>query len=77
MNGAFLVIDDPRDAGLAYHQALLMVRWLVERRGERGIAEAVRWLAEGGAPERVLEGVGAPLDGETLIAFAGRAAPPR
>jgi hypothetical protein len=25
----------------------------------------------------VLEGVGAPLDGETLIAFAGRAAPPR
>jgi tetratricopeptide (TPR) repeat protein len=77
MNGAFLVIDDPRDAGLAYHQALLMVRWLVERRGERGIAEAVRWLAEGGPPERLLEGVGAPLDGEALVAFAARAVSPR
>jgi hypothetical protein len=77
MDGAFLVIDDPRDAGLAYHQALLMVRWLVERRGERGIAEAVRWLAEGGAPERVLEGIGAPLDGDALVAFAARSLPPR
>lgn len=70
MDGAFMVIDDPRDAGLAYHQALLMVLWLVDRRGERGIADAVRWLSEGGEASRVLEGIGAPLDGEALIAFA-------
>jgi hypothetical protein len=73
MDGAFMVIDDPRDAGLAYHQALLMVLWLVDRRGERGIAEAVRFLSEGGDPTRVLEGVGAPLDGEALVAFAATA----
>lgn len=69
MNGQFMVIDDPRDAGLAYHQALAMVLYLIERRGERGIAEAVRYLLDGGDPDALLAGVGAPLDGETLLGF--------
>ena len=69
MNGQFMVIDDPRDAGLAYHQALAMVLHLVDRRGERGIAEAVRSLREGNDPDQLLSGIGAPLDGEALLAF--------
>jgi Flp pilus assembly protein TadD len=70
MNDAFLVIDDSSDAGLVYHQALAMVLWLVEVRGERGIADAVAWLAGGGEPTRVLdEAARRPLDGETLLAF--------
>lgn len=70
MDGAFLVIDDPTDARLAYHQALAMVLWLVERRGERGVADAIAHLARGGDPTRVLEEAArAPLDAETLRAF--------
>jgi hypothetical protein len=69
MNGQFMVIDDPSDAGLAYHQALAMVLYLVDQRGERGIAAAVQYLREGGDPDALLSGVGAPLDGETLLAF--------
>lgn len=70
MNDAFLVIEDASDAGLVYHQSLAMVLWLVEQRGERGIADAVAWLAGGGDPTRVLEEAARrPLDGETLLAF--------
>lgn len=73
MNDAFLVIDDSSDAGLAYHQALLMVDWLVERRGERGIADAAHWLIGGGDGSRVLaEAARAELDGEALLEFTGR-----
>lgn len=57
MDGAFMVIDDPTDVRLAYHQALAMVLWLVHQRGERGIADAIDWLAEGGVPENVLREV--------------------
>jgi hypothetical protein len=57
MDGAFMVIDDPTDVRLAYHQALAMVLWLVDRRGERGIAEAIDYLADGGDPTRVLSTV--------------------
>jgi len=82
MNDAFLAIDDTADAGLAYHQALAMVEWLVERRGERGIRDAAAWLSGGGDPTRVLtEAAHAELDGETLLAFIQRhlasQAPPR
>jgi hypothetical protein len=82
MNDAFLVIDDSADAGLAYHQALAMVEWLVERRGERGIRDAAAYLIGGGDPTRVLaEAAHQELDGETLLDFirrhvASRAAPP-
>lgn len=73
MNDAFLVIDDSADAGLAYHQALAMVEWLVERRGERGIRDAAHWLIDGGDATRVLaEAARAELDGETLLAFVQR-----
>ncbi len=73
MNDAFLVIDDSSDAGLAYHQALAMVDWLVDRRGERGIRDAAHWLIGGGDPRRVLaEAAHGELDGETLLAFVAR-----
>ncbi len=73
MNDAFLVIDDGTDAGLAYDQALAMVEWLVDRRGERGIRDAAAWLIGGGDPSRVLaEAAHGELDGETLLAFVGR-----
>lgn len=73
MNDAFLVIDDSSDAGLAYHQALAMVDWLVERRGERGIRDAASWLIGGGDPTRVLaEAARGELDGEALLAFVSR-----
>lgn len=72
MNGQFMVIDDPRDAGLAYHQALAMVLYLIDQRGERGIAAAVQYLREGGDPDALLTAVGAPLDGEALLAFLER-----
>lgn len=73
MNDAFLVIDDGADAGLAYDQALAMVEWLVDRRGERGIRDAAAWLIGGGDPSRVLaEAAHGELDGETLLAFVGR-----
>ncbi|MFO0685132.1 MAG: hypothetical protein U0234_23940 [Sandaracinus sp.] len=75
MNDAFLVIDDGTDAGLAYDQALAMVEWLVDRRGERGIRDAAAWLIGGGDPARVLaEAAHGELDGETLLAFVGRRA---
>jgi hypothetical protein len=88
MNAAFLDIDDSQDAGLAYHQALAMVEWLVDRRGERGVRDAAAWLSGGGDPTRVLaEAARGELDGETLLAFVARrlaaiqnerqAAPPR
>jgi Flp pilus assembly protein TadD len=72
MNDAFLVIDDAHDAGLAYHQSLAMVLWLVDRRGERGIADAIGWLSSGGDPTRVLDEAGrGTLDGEGLLTFLG------
>ena len=73
MNDAFLDIEDSHDAGLAYHQALAMVEWLVDRRGERGIRDAAAWLRSGGDPSRVLaEAAHGELDGETLLAFVAR-----
>ena len=70
MNDAFLVIDDAGDAGLAYHQSLAMVLWLVDRRGERGIRDGVQWLTAGGDPARVLdEAAHGTLDGAGLLAF--------
>jgi len=73
MNDAFLAIDDSTDAGLAYHQALAMVEWLVERRGERGIRDAAAWLVAHGDPSRVLaEAAHGEIDGDQLLAFIQR-----
>jgi hypothetical protein len=76
LNGAFLDIEDPDAARLAYHQSLAMIRWLVSRRGERGIAELVaRVLVDGRAagiadPAAMLSEVGrARFDGEVLLDF--------
>lgn len=75
LDGAFLDIDDPADARLAYHQSLAMIDWLVAQRGERGIAELVARLettAAGSArdPSTILSEVaGRRFDGEVLLAF--------
>lgn len=69
MDRTFGEIVDGADAGMAYHQALAMVLYLVERRGERGIAEAMSHLERGGDPATLLSAIGAPLSGETLLAF--------
>ncbi len=70
MNDAFLVIDDAHDAGLAYHQSLAMVLWLVDRRGERGVRDAMAWLSAGGDPARVLdEAAHGTLAGDGLLTF--------
>jgi hypothetical protein len=76
LNGAFLDIEDPDAARLAYHQSLAMITWLVSRRGERSIAELVaRVLLDGRAagiadPAAVLSEVGrARFDGEVLLDF--------
>ena len=40
LEGQLLVIDDPDDARLAYHQSLAMFAFLLERRGARGVPVA-------------------------------------
>ena len=75
LDGAFLDIDDPDDARLAYHQSLAMIEWLVAQRGERGIAELIARLEA--HPEAAPRDPGAllgeiarrPFDGEVLIAY--------
>jgi hypothetical protein len=75
LDGAFLDIDDPADARLAYHQSLAMIDWLVAQRGERGIAELVARLDATGPggprdPSTLLGGIaGRPFDGDVLLAF--------
>lgn len=75
MNGPLGEIDDAADARLAYGQALAMVLYLVDRRGEASLAEATRYLERGGDPDTLLEALGAPLDGPTLLAFLDERAP--
>lgn len=58
LDGSFQVIDDPVDAGLAYHQSRAMVELLVRREGEAVIARAVAFLAGGGAPAELLAHLG-------------------
>jgi tetratricopeptide (TPR) repeat protein len=71
LESAFGEIEDGQDAGLAYHQALAMVLWLVDRGAERAIARAVHWLAQSSRdPSRVfVEATGEELDGEVLLQF--------
>jgi hypothetical protein len=64
-----LVIDDPRDAELAYHQSLAMVRYLVHYRGERALGDAIERI-ERGEHEDLLDALlGEPARGEDLLAF--------
>ncbi|MFO0712640.1 MAG: hypothetical protein U0353_22505 [Sandaracinus sp.] len=74
LDGAFLDIDDPDDARLAYHQSLAMIDWLIAQRGPRGLAELVARLGSGPSttrdPALILgEIAGRPFDGEVLLAF--------
>ncbi|MBW2465357.1 MAG: hypothetical protein JRH11_27165, partial [Deltaproteobacteria bacterium] len=55
LDGSFLDIDDPADAGLAYHQSLAMVDLLAARRGERVFADAVTYLRGGGDRRRLFD----------------------
>ncbi len=75
MNGPLGAIDDPTDARLAYGQALAMVLYLVDRRGEESLGQAAHYLNEGGDPDHLLEAMGAPLDGPTLLAFLDQRTP--
>lgn len=75
LDGAFLDIDDPEDARLAYHQSHAMIAWLVARRGPRGIAELVARLdahprGQPRDPAAILsELAGTRFDGDALLAF--------
>lgn len=72
LGGELLVIDDPRDAALAYHQSLAMVRYLVERRGERVLGE-VADLVEDGQGEDLLDSLlGSAATGDALLTFLER-----
>lgn len=64
LDGAFLDIDDPADARLAYHQSLAMIEWLIAQRGERGIAELVAAMDA--------LGPGAPRDPATILGDVAR-----
>ena len=75
LDGAFLDIDDPDDARVAYHQSLAMIGWLVSQRGERALAELIARLDAHppGAPRDPAlilgEVAGRPFDGEVLLAY--------
>lgn len=72
LEGALLVIDDPRDAELAYHQSLAMVRYLVHRRGERAIGEAIERIERGEHEDLLSALLGEAMRGEQLLAFLAR-----
>ncbi|HJL17514.1 MAG TPA: peptidase MA family metallohydrolase [Sandaracinaceae bacterium LLY-WYZ-13_1] len=68
LEGQLVVIDDPDDAQLAYHQSLAMVRYLLDARGDAGLAEAARHV-EAGEARDLLERLVPSADGEALLAF--------
>ena len=75
LNGAFMEIEDPSDARLAYHQSLAMIEWLVSVRGARGVPELIQLLrarpdAATTDPAAVLTEVGRRrFDGEVMLSF--------
>ncbi|HEY8431032.1 MAG TPA: hypothetical protein VIL20_21785 [Sandaracinaceae bacterium] len=71
LEGRLLDIDDARDAQLAYFQSLAMLLYLVERRGTRGIREAIEQV-EAGRHTDLLERLVPDASGETFLAFLAR-----
>lgn len=71
LEGQLLVIDDPGDAELAYHQSLAMVRYLLEVRGRAALGEAVARI-ERGEHEDLLARLVPGVDGAALLAFLAR-----
>lgn len=68
LEGSFLVISSGGDASLAYHQSLAMVQMLVDLRGERVLAEAVRHLETSDQPGALWDHLlGERADGEHLL----------
>lgn len=69
--GSFQVITDSADAQLAYHQSLAMVEFLIHRRGEAVLHEAVIFLNRGGAPRELFDHLAGtePITGQDLLDF--------
>lgn len=76
LEGELLLIDDPGDAGLAYHQSLAMVLVLLERAGP-GALDASLERVEAGEPEDLLSQLAPGTDGAEVLAFMRRATAPR
>lgn len=76
LEGELIVIDDPEDAGLAYHQSLAMVL-LLERHGGRDALREAFSLVVAGEPSDLLGRLAPRADGRALIALMReRASPP-
>lgn len=71
LEGRLMDIDDAADASLAYFQSLAMVRYLIDRRGLRGIEDALAHV-EAGEETDLLERVVPGASGEALLAFLAR-----
>ena len=71
LEGELIVIDDPTDAGLAYHQSLAMFLYLDERGPEGALRDAIGRI-EAGQPEDLLPALVPGTDGEALLAFMRR-----
>ena len=69
VEGPFAEIDDPRDARLAYHQSLAIVRYLEATHGAGAIRDAIARADRGVAPDALLSTVAPELDRERFLAF--------
>lgn len=69
VEGPFVEIDDPRDARLAYHQSLAIVRYLEARHGAGAIPDAIARADRGVAPEALLGAIAPELDRARFLAF--------
>ena len=67
LDDSFVVIEDARDAGLAYHQSLAMVLYLSER--PRALRDAFAYLDGGGSRAELLAHAAPELDPAALLAF--------
>ena len=74
LEGQLVVIEDPGDARLAYHQSLAMVRYLMERRGVRAVREAADAIERGEATD-LLEQLVPGADGDALLAYLSALGP--
>lgn len=72
LEGELLVIDDPEDASLAYHQSLAMVLYMLDERGEGAVAQAVALLETGHAEDLLDRVLGRTVGGDVLLASLAR-----
>ena len=69
VEGPFVEIGDPRDARLAYHQSLAIVRYLEATHGARAIPDAIARADRGVAPDALLREIAPELDRARFLAF--------